>query len=262
MIHQRVPTMAFGMSANESAPMNDRPAPHLLKPSSFAQDAARITIPAGTRFGHRGGRAGIRKSRIVIEAFAGVSLAAGLHLFVAPNGSGKTTLMRTLAGLIPALSGRAEVAGRVHYVSDQMQLDDELSADDVFRAWVWGSAHTLALDMAQMLGLNTSTPIGDLSLGNRRKVPLILVEVLAAHSSPSVLLLDEPFAGMDAQTRESIAELWATSASAMLRLVVLHELESIQKADSLLSVAGGQLLHASSQIGGSWMETCNRLRTS
>lgn len=219
-----------------------------------------LQIEAGTQFGHWGGILWNRKPRVLVEAPERIALQNGLHLLAAPNGAGKTTLMRTLAGLHPALSGKPKIIGKVHYVSDQLRLDGELCARDFFRAWFCGDARSFALDLAETLRLNTSTPIQQLSLGNRQKMLLSVAETLVAHSGASLLLLDEPLAGMDTQTREIVGELWAASASSVLRLVVLHELESIQKADSLFTVVGDRLRHAREPIGGSWMKTCQRLR--
>lgn len=219
-----------------------------------------LQIEPGTQFGHWGGVLWNRKPRVLVETPERISLQSGLHLLVAPNGAGKTTLMRTLAGVYPTLSGRTEIIGKVHYVSDQLRLDGELCARDFFRAWFFGPARSFALNLAEMLRLNTSTPIRQLSLGNRQKMLLSVAETLVAHSGASLLLLDEPLAGMDTQTREIVGELWASSASSVLRLVVLHELESIQRADSLFTVVGDRLRHTREPIGGSWMKTCQHLR--
>jgi ABC-2 type transport system ATP-binding protein/manganese/iron transport system ATP-binding protein len=238
--------------------MNTMHTQSLPKQQTLTQPA--LQIASGTQFGHWGGLFWNRRPSVLVEACETISLQAGLHLLVAPNGAGKTTLMRTLAGLHPALSGRSEIRGKVHYVSDQLQFDGELSARDFFRAWFCGSARSFAENLGVTLGLNITTPIRQLSLGNRQKMLLCVAETLAAHSGPSLLLLDEPLAGMDAQTLEKVGELWAASASSVLRLVVLHELESIQKADSLFTVVGGRLRHARERVGGSWLKICQLLR--
>lgn len=198
--------------------------------------------------------------RVLVEAPSDVQLTAGLHLFVAPNGSGKTTLMRTLAGLHPALNGGAAVTGRIHYVSDQMQLDEELTPRAIFRIWFSGDALISATRLAERLGLEVGCVFGKLSRGNKQKVLLILAETMAADSGPSLLFLDEPLAGMDAETRAVVAEVWASTNASILRLVVLHELEAVRKADSLFTVCNGELRHTFERAGDSWSETCRRLR--
>ena len=216
-------------------------------------------MQAGTQFGHRGGFLQKEKNRVLVELPSPIALESGLHLFVAPNGSGKTTLLRTLAGLHPALKGALQVFGVIHYVSDQMQLDGELSARLLFKTWFGGAALEYCYRLVEKLSLDVSCAIGKLSRGNRQKVLLIVVETLAAVSGPSLLFLDEPLAGMDAETREVVAEYWASTSQAVLRLVVLHELESVKQADSLFTVSRGQL-HHTYQRTGSWSETYRNLR--
>jgi ABC-type multidrug transport system ATPase subunit len=119
-----------------------------------------------------------------------------------------------------------------------------------------------ALRLCERLGLDLKCEIGKLSRGNKQKVLLIVAETLAAFSGPSLLFLDEPLAGMDVETREVVADLWASTNSMVLRLVVLHELESVKKADSLFTVAHGELRHTFEQSCNSWFETCRVLRAS
>lgn len=222
----------------------------MSKPSS-----PRLHIPAGTQFGHRCGPPWRRSSRTLVTITEELSLGAGLHLLVAPNGSGKTTLLRTIAGLHPSLHGKPSISGRVHYVADELRMDPELTPRALFRAWfsVEGLAH--ALDLAEVLKLDVRGAIGKLSRGNRQKVLLIIAETLAAGPEASVLLLDEPMTGLDAQTRDILAAHWAATPS-ILRLVVLHELESVRKADSLLTITQGTLHHTRERKGASWAETC------
>ncbi len=199
------------------------------------------------------------RDQVLVELSAPVVLESGLHLFVAPNGSGKTTVLRTLAGLHPALRGQLKVTGEVFYVSDQLQFDMELSAHRLFAKWFRGSALSDCYGLVERLALDVDCAMNKLSRGNRQKIMLIVAETLAAGSGPSILLLDEPLAGMDAETRDVVAEFWAATNKSVLRLVVLHELESVKQADSLFTVSRGQLRHTCRQTG-SWSETCRRLR--
>ena len=219
----------------------------------------RLWIQAGAQFGHRVGIWRNAKNRVLVELVSPVVLDSGLHLFVAPNGSGKTTLLRTLAGLHPVLTGRIQVTGAVHYVSDQMQLDGELSARTLFKTWFRGNALSYCYHLVERLVLDVACEIGKLSRGNRQKVLLIVAETLAAVAGPSLLFLDEPLSGMDAETRAVVAEFWASTNTEVLRLVVLHELECVKQADSLFTVTCGELRHTSQQTG-SWVETCRGLR--
>lgn len=222
----------------------------MTKPSS-----PHLYIPAGAQFGHRCGPPWKRSTRTLVTLTEDVTLGAGLHLLVAPNGSGKTTFLRTIAGLHPILDGQHSIAGRMHYVADELRMDPELAPRALFRAWFSAEGLEHALQLAGTLKLDVRCAIGKQSRGNRQKVLLILAETLAAGPDPSLLLLDEPMTGLDAQTRDIVAAHWAATPS-VLRLVVLHELESVRKADSLLTITQGSLRHTRERRGASWAETC------
>jgi len=213
-----------------------------------------LNVPAATRFGYRGSWASRRNPRVLVEVTEGISIGAGLHLLVAPNGAGKTTLLRTLARLHPPLHGSPSTVGHVHYVSDELKMDPELKPRTLFNAWFKGEGLAFARLLADKFKLDLNCAIGKHSRGNRQKVLLIVAETLAADSRPNVLLMDEPFTGLDAGTRKAVAEYWATTPS-ILRLVVLHELEAVTHADSLFTIAKGTLHHTRERKGRSWAET-------
>ena len=223
-------------------------------------NAPTLIIPAGTRFGYREGPPWHRRECCLARAAEDIHVGPGLHLFVAPNGSGKTTLLRTLAGLLPFLEGGARPAGGVHYIADELRADPELKALTFFRAWFRGEALDLARSLAETLRLDLRRPVGQLSRGNRQKVLLILAEVKAACAPPGLLLMDEPLTGLDAETRAQVADLWAASAARAVRLVILHELESVRAADSLLSIHDGTLRHSRECRDGSWLVTYQSLQ--
>ena len=221
---------------------------------------ALLHIPEGTRFGYRAGPPWKRQSRCLVETAQAVSAGPGLHLLVAPNGSGKTTLLRTLAGLSSPLAGQVAAGAQVHYYADELRADPEMKPRTFFRAWFKGESLAAAESLATTLRLDLKCPIGRLSRGNRQKVLLVLAEVKAAQSPASVLLMDEPLTGLDAETREQVTRLWATTGKAAMRLVIMHELECVRQADSLLTIAQGQLRQATTRVGDSWMNTYHTLQ--
>ncbi|MFO1484253.1 MAG: ATP-binding cassette domain-containing protein [Verrucomicrobiaceae bacterium] len=220
-----------------------------------------LHIPGGTRFGYRAGLPWKRAAQCLVEVVDDIHAGTGLHLLVAPNGSGKTTLLRTLAGLSPALKGQVKTNAQVHYFSDELRVDPEMKSRTFFRAWFSGESLAAAEELAETLRLNLTTPIGKLSRGNRQKVLLILAEVKASQSETSVLLMDEPLTGLDAETREQVVQLWAAAGTRTMRLVIMHELECVRKADSLLTIARGKLRHARERSGATWMETYRALQS-
>lgn len=109
-----------------------------------------------------------------------------------PNGSGKTTLLRIAAGTLRPTEG-TRAAGSAAYVPQDAPIYPDLSAAEhlVFSCRLHGTAVDLTT-----LGDLADVPAGDLSRGQRQKLHL----VMALQSGADVLLLDEPFTGLDAAT--------------------------------------------------------------
>ena len=134
-----------------------------------------------------------------------------------PNGGGKTTLVPRAARRAAPLAGRLEVAGRCGVVpqTERSRLDYPVSALDVAlmgtlsRLPWWrrpGRARApRALEALERVGLAelAARPFGELSGGQRQRVLVARALVQDA----AVLLLDEPFTGVDAASAELLAAL-------------------------------------------------------
>ena len=134
-----------------------------------------------------------------------------------PNGAGKTTLMRAILGLIPS-SGTRNISGTVGYVPQRHEVEWGFPIN-VYRTVLSGrtgligwlkrprakdhAAATEALRLVNMEEFSTR-PIEELSGGQRQRV--LIARALA--TQPRVLLLDEPFTGLDAPNTESLLELF------------------------------------------------------
>jgi heme exporter protein A len=141
-----------------------------------------------------------------------LSLAAGdcLALF-GPNGAGKTTLLRMLAGLLKPSAGTARIGGVtlpggeevravVGLISHASMLYGALTAREnvEFAARLHGvdDARRTALRMLERMRVldRADTPVRSLSRGLQQRVSIARAMV----HSPRVVLLDEPFSGLDA----------------------------------------------------------------
>lgn len=153
-----------------------------------------------------------------------------LVALIGPNGAGKTTLLRTVLGLQPAATGRVLVEGRptkpgraaIGYVPQRHEFawDFPISVANVVATGLSGQlglfrrpgaasweAVVDALDRVRMTDL-ADRPVGQLSGGQRQRV--LVARALALR--PAVLLLDEPFTGLDMPTQELLAVLFADLA--------------------------------------------------
>jgi ABC-type multidrug transport system ATPase subunit len=214
-----------------------------------------IQIPEGLKIGY-GSRFSKRSSNTELAtATTGIELGDGRHLLLARNGRGKTTLLKTIAGIIPSLSGRITCNGMVQFVDEDLRFDSELKPRQIFSALFKNGQRQFAMDMATRIELDVEKSYGKLSKGNRQKVGLIVAEARTHKNGPQVLLLDEPFSGLDFAAREKVDEIWRENEDGIVRLVCVHPDEPTLKADSAIAIREGRLEQL--EVNGvlDWMET-------
>lgn len=187
-------------------------------------------------------------------ALRGITFAATAGQIVAvlgPNGGGKTTLMRALLGELPPFEGHAAVHGEIAYVpqTEDARLDFPVSALDValmgaYRRTPWwrrlGKAEKQrALEALDRVGLRERAHdrFGTLSGGQRQRV---LIARALVQDAP-VLLLDEPFSGVDRTSEATIlGVLNQLRAQGHALLICTHDIEQARGFDRILAVHGEQ----------------------
>ncbi len=196
-------------------------------------------------------------SGAVFKAVSGASLEVAGSEFVAivgPTGCGKSTLLNCAAGLLKPAAGTVDIFGtplvglnrHAGYLFQQDALMPWKTARDniALALEVGGTPATEARDRAQVwltrVGLKS---FGDryahqLSGGQRKRVGLAQVLI----RDPKILLMDEPFGPLDAQTRQIMGNLllnlWAADKKAVM--FVTHDLEeAIALADRVVIMSAG-----------------------
>jgi ABC-type Mn2+/Zn2+ transport system ATPase subunit len=192
-----------------------------------------------------GGRPVLRG--VTFDALRGERLAV-----LGPNGGGKTTLFRVLQGQLPVLAGSVTLSGPAATVAqtDRSRLDFPVDALDVVltgtlagRPW-WrrsGKAERAAAREALAtvgLARQAHAPFGALSGGQRQRVLIARALVQDA----TLLLLDEPFSGLDRAAAERLEALLAELAAAgRAVLVATHDLAQARSWDRVLCLNGEQI---------------------
>jgi ABC-2 type transport system ATP-binding protein len=185
-----------------------------------------------------------------------ISLGPGITGLLGPNGAGKSTLLHMMAGLLRPSSGSVRVLGeaawrnpsiyrRVGLVPEREAVHGYLTGREFVAMnaklqrlpdadrLAAGAIRTVELDAA------ADRPIATYSKGMRQRAKIAGALV----HDPPVLLLDEPFNGMDPRQRlHMIALLRSMAAAGRTILVSSHILEEVERlADSILVVYSGRL---------------------
>jgi sulfonate transport system ATP-binding protein len=203
---------------------------------------------------------------------ASLSVADGEFVaIVGPTGCGKSTLLNVTAGLFPPSSGRVEIFGEP--LAGLNRQSGYLFQSEALFPWktalenvaigleTAGTPRTAARECAQdwlaRVGLATfgARYPHMLSGGQRKRVGLAQVLI----RDPKILLMDEPFGPLDAQTRQIMGnlllELWSADRKAVL--FVTHDLEeAIALSDRVVIMSAGP----AARIIGDWRVTLARPR--
>ncbi len=182
------------------------------------------------------------------KSFRGVEAITGLNLevpenviygLIGPNGAGKTTTIKILMNIIRPGSGRAEVFGvdstrlsprelaSIGYVSEDQRLPGWMSIEYLLSYLqpfypTWDDS--LASELVRQFNLPLYRTVRELSRGMRMKMAL----ACALAYRPRLLVLDEPFAGLDPLVRDELTEGVLGAAEHATMLISSHDLTDIE----------------------------------
>jgi len=208
---------------------------------------------------------GITKSygtRTVLDGIRFDVAPARLTGFVGGNGAGKTTTMRIILGVLAADAGTVTLGGspvttadrrRFGYMPEERGLYPKMKVLEqvVYLARLHGfgkaDATTRAAALLEELGLGDrlADSIESLSLGNQQRAQIAAALV----HDPEVLILDEPFSGLDPLAVDVVAEvLQSRAAQGVSILFSSHQLDVVERlCDDLIIIAGGTIRAAGSR---------------
>jgi ABC-2 type transport system ATP-binding protein len=180
-----------------------------------------------------------------------------IYGFLGPNGSGKTTTIRLLCGLLTPDEGSGTCLGydirtetdrikkRVGYMPQRFSLYQDLSVREnlEFVGRIYGLENPVAAAHAAIehLGLTGREEqiAGELSGGWKQRLALGACTL----SSPHLLLLDEPTAGVDPKARREFwNEIHALAANGLTVLVSTHYMDEAERCHEIAYIAYGSLL--------------------
>ena len=203
---------------------------------------------------------GLRRTFGDVVALDGLtfSVAPGtLFGFVGRNGAGKTTTLRIVCGLLAADDGSvtwrgeavdARVRERIGYMPEErglypkMRVRDQLEYFGVLHGLAHPQARAAAMEWLARLGLDdrAGSRVEELSQGNQQRVQLAAALV----HGPQLLVLDEPFAGLDPIVCDALTDvLREHAARGVPVLFSSHQLELVEHVcESVAIIDHGRLV--------------------
>jgi branched-chain amino acid transport system ATP-binding protein len=195
------------------------------------------------------------------------------HLLIGPNGAGKTTLFNLISGDMPADRGSIRLDGREvtrestaaraqRGVARTYQIVTLFGRDNLLhnvklallgkspKRWrQWGSfaadreLSARALEVLDAVGLaaKAQLPLEQTSYGEKRRLEI----AMALAQSPSLLLLDEPLAGLSSPERATITELLAGISRDITIVMIEHDMQAaLAFADRITLLHYGEVITA------------------
>ncbi|MDA3872398.1 MAG: ABC transporter ATP-binding protein [Kiritimatiellae bacterium] len=193
-----------------------------------------------------------------VEALRGLDLVVpsqSIYALLGPNGAGKSTTFSILINALQPASGQAHVLGcrsthlvpynftRMGYVAETQDLPDWMTGNqmlDFLKPLYPGWDDAFCSRLQKTLDLPLKRKIEELSRGEQMKLRLLS----SMAYRPELLLLDEPFSGLDPLTREEISDalLELTGEDNWTVMIASHDVNDVERiADTAGYISQGQI---------------------
>ena len=165
-----------------------------------------------------------------------------IYGFIGPNGAGKSTTIRTIMGLLNKTSGNIYINGKeldkddietkkiIGYLPSEVNLYSDMTVKEIFdyhESFYGKDLSKRRKELVKLLKIDEKKKIEDLSLGNSKKVGI----VLALMHEPKILILDEAISGLDPMMQNIFHEILlkekAKGTTILYSSHVLSEVSSI-----------------------------------
>jgi ABC-2 type transport system ATP-binding protein len=197
-----------------------------------------------------------------VDALNSVNLEiseGSIYALVGPNGAGKTTAIKTLMNIFRPTGGKAEVLGvesgrlsprefaHIGYVSENQEMPEWMTVEYLM-AYLkpfypnWESP--LAEELLKRFELPRHRKLGKLSRGMRVKAAL----ASSLAYNPQLIVLDEPFTGLDALVRDQLIEGLLERAASATVLISSHDLAEIESFASHIGYLDQGVLRFSEEL--------------
>ncbi len=233
---------ASGRSALEEFGTPGDYAAVLAEAAGVERSPGRAAPPGDLVLSARGVRKSYRRVGPVLDGVDLEVLRGELVALIGANGAGKSTLLEILCGITAPDGGTFRLPSTIGYVPQEGGVDEYLTADEHYR--LFGAALGLGADLAVREGRrladeigwragDAGRPLGQLSGGTRRKV----VIVTALLGDPELVLLDEPYQGLDSEATGRFWDLlWSERDRGRTFVVSTHQPDVLHRADQVVEI--------------------------